>query len=237
MGADMSRLARALWESVERLWPVRGGPNWAHALSTGPDRRPEEDVVVVSGLPRSGTSALMNMLHCGGFELVTDGKRLADESNPKGYFEVEAVKSLAADSAWLRSCRGRAVKVVSPLLQHLPPDLYYRLVFMLRPIEEVVTSQRRMLEREGSGAATGEAFAGSLRAHLQDVRRWLLTRTNFDVLFVQYRNLIEHPHTEAQRVAAFVGRSLAVAKMAESISPELYRERAGGLSAPPAEGK
>src|SRR5512136_2813877 len=110
-----------------------------------------EPVVVVSGLPRSGTSMLMKMLEAGGLTLVTDGQRTADEDNPKGYYEVERVKDLAneTDRAWLNAARGKGIKVISYLLKSLPADLNYKVLFIRRDLDEILASQKKMLARRG----------------------------------------------------------------------------------------
>src|SRR5512139_2049136 len=108
-----------------------------------------EPVIIVSGLPRSGTSMLMKMLEAGGVPLVTDGVRTPDEDNPKGYYEVERVKDLAneQDKTWLRQSKGKGLKVISYLLKSLPADVNYKVVFIRREIEEVLASQKKMLDR------------------------------------------------------------------------------------------
>lgn len=186
-------------------------------------------IVVVSGLPRSGTSMMMAMLHAGGLPIVTDGVRAADDSNPAGYFEDERVKALEHDTAsiWLSEARGKAVKVISSLLHQLPDTHRYRVVFMHRDLQEVLSSQRRMLERLGRDAdePADAALAAAFERHLRDVSGWLDSRANFAVLNVQHRDLIDRPASEAARVAAFVGASLDVPRMAAVVDPSLYRAR------------
>src|SRR5512135_2888827 len=110
-------------------------------------------VTIVSGLPRSGTSLMMQMLQAGGLSLLTDQRRTADKHNPRGYFEYEAVKQTGADVSWLEKAGGRAVKVIHLLLRHLPADRQYRVIFMLRDLREVVASQRAMLKDSGRTGA------------------------------------------------------------------------------------
>lgn len=108
-----------------------------------------EVITIVSGLPRSGTSLVMQMLQQGGVALFTDEQRRADEHNPRGYFELEKVKSLGkADTDWLTGARGKAVKVIAQLLGHLPPTFHYRIIFMERPLDEVLESQSRMVQEK-----------------------------------------------------------------------------------------
>src|SRR5258708_19458598 len=106
-------------------------------------------VTIVSGLPRSGTSMMLRMLEAGGLPILTDGVRGADEDNPHGYLEWEAVKSLQRDASWVAAARGKGVKVIYYFLRDLPVDCHYRVIFMRRDIAEVLASQRPMLDRPG----------------------------------------------------------------------------------------
>ena len=93
---------------------------------------------------------MMKMLEAGGVKLLEDNKRCADEDNPKGYFEYEKVKNLQKDSTWLSIARGKAIKIISMLLYHLPPVYRYRIIFMQRAMDEVLASQKRMLARRSN---------------------------------------------------------------------------------------
>jgi hypothetical protein len=197
-------------------------------------------IVVVSGLPRSGTSMAMKMLHAGGLEVVTDGIRQADDSNPKGYFELEAVKTLdkKGDTAWLRSARGKGIKIVSSLLTYLPEEHEYQVIFMRRDLDEVLASQNKMLVQRGEAPGTPEHDARVreyYEQHLAQVQRFLARRPCFSVLWVDYRGALERPHEEASRMNEFLGRTLDVTRMAEVGDPALYRNRmAGGRTGNPA---
>ena len=138
-----------------------------------------EPIVVVSGLPRSGTSMMMKMLDAAGIPIMTDAIRTADIDNPKGYFEYERVKDLEKDPdrSWVRNARGKALKVISFLLKDLPDDNAYQIVFMRRDIDEVLTSQNKMLEHRGEQDATDDAImAEAYRNHLASVR--IMARKN-----------------------------------------------------------
>jgi hypothetical protein len=187
-------------------------------------------IVVVSGLPRSGTSMAMKMLDAGGLEVVTDGLRAADESNPKGYFELEAVKELDknGDTAWLKNARGKAVKVISFLLTWLPEEHDYRVIFMQRDLDEVLASQNKMLVQRAETPGTPEEDARMRQhyeAHLAKVHRFLSGRSCFSVLRVDYRSALERPRDEAQRMNDFLGGGLDVDRMAQVGDPALYRNR------------
>lgn len=188
-----------------------------------------EPIIVVSGLPRSGTSMVMRMLAAGGVPLVADGVRAADEDNPVGYFELESVKDLAAggDTSWVAAARGKAVKVISLLLEHLPRGHDYRVVFLDRAITEVLASQRKMLQRRGESSTTSdERMAEVYEIHLRKIRRLLAADPRFTVLEVAYADVVSDPRALAERIAAFLGRPLDVGAMAAAVDPSLYRNRA-----------
>ncbi len=189
-------------------------------------------ITVVSGLPRSGTSLMMQALAAGGLPALTDSERAPDESNPRGYLELEAVKRLKTDRSWLASAQGRAVKVIHLLLPDLAAktgaDGYeFCVVLMRRPMEEIIASQRAMLARQGrAGAALPEAQLGTLfRAQMERVERWLASRADFRVCPVHYPALVADPAAEVHRVNTFLGGSLNEAAMAAAVDPELYRQK------------
>jgi hypothetical protein len=132
-------------------------------------------IIVVSGLPRSGTSLMMQMLAAGGLTPVTDGVRPPDEDNLRGYYEVEAVKQIRRNPAWIAQAEGKAIKVVSMLLFDLPLDRQYRIIFITRDMGEVLASQKRMLERRQPGAAgpSDAEMRGHFERHLAKVRAYV----------------------------------------------------------------
>jgi hypothetical protein len=184
-------------------------------------------IIIVSGLPRSGTSLLMQMLAAGGVEVVTDHVRTADTDNPRGYYEFERVKKIKQDASWLPEARGKAVKMVSQLLYDLPASEKYRIIFLERDLDEVLVSQEKMLERLGRTAAPREAMKQSFLAHLERLHDWLRRRPNVEVLRVAYHDLLERPVEEAQRVSGFLGGAADVERMAGAVDPSLYRNRKG----------
>jgi hypothetical protein len=191
----------------------------------------DKSVVVVSGLPRSGTSMLMSMISAGGLEEVVDGVRQADDDNPRGYHELEAVKDLDknGDTAWLDDAHGKVVKIISFLLQHLPATHHYKIVFVRRSLQEVLASQQKMLDRRGAsgGDAADAEMARVFAAHLSKIERQLAARKNCEVLYVEHRAAVTQPAAVAERVNAFLGGSLDVEKMSGVVDSQLYRNRAG----------
>jgi hypothetical protein len=190
------------------------------------DRPSQNSIVVVSGLPRSGTSMMMRMLQAGGLELVSDNLRAADDGNPMGYYEDERVKQLQdGHHQWLDSAIGKAVKVVSPLLEYLPRRHSYKVIFMLREVEEIVASQRRMLLRTGQTAESDAELEALYRRHLTGVESWLAGQPNLDSLYLTYRDIIEDARTNAIRISRFSGRQLDHQSMIRVVDQGLYRER------------
>lgn len=190
----------------------------------------DETVVLVSGMPRSGTSMMMQMLTAGGLDALTDEKRPADSDNQKGYFEYEPVKGMKRQSNWMPAAKGKALKVVAPLLRRLPPpdEFAYRIIFMERDLDEVIASQHTMIERLGkTGARQSDAdLAKNFRKQLQLVQKFL-SAGGIPVLYVQHRDCIEKPAAQAERINRFLGGSLDEAAMAAIVSGELYRHRGG----------
>ena len=188
-----------------------------------------QPVVVVSGLPRSGTSMLMQMLEKGGMPIVTDKTRAPDEDNPRGYHEFERIKELdtTRNKSWLQNYRGQVIKTISFLLQDLPLDLNYQVLFMRRNIDEVLRSQSKMLERNGTAGTvvSDEKMRLNYELHLKKVYYRLGRTPNFQVLYLDYPAIIEDPLREARRISAFLGRHLDVEAMAGAVDAGLYRNR------------
>jgi hypothetical protein len=182
-------------------------------------------VIVVSGLPRSGTSLMMQMLESGGVEVVTDGVRTADTDNPRGYYEFEKVKRLKQDASWLPGLRGKAVKMVSALLYDLPSGERYRIIFMERDLDEVLRSQEKMLKRLGRPAAPGEEMKRAYVVHLDRLHTWLGRQQHLEVLPVRYQDLVAAPAEQSERVSRFLGNGVDAARMGAAVDPGLYRNR------------
>ena len=194
-------------------------------------RGDEDRITIVSGLPRSGTSLMMQMLQAGGIGALTDHVRAADDDNPRGYWEYEAVKRTKQDASWLADAPGKVVKMVHLLLYDLPPDRFYRVLFMQRDLREVVQSQSAMLERLGRKGAslTDDELSAAFEEQLAKIGRWLDEQPNFTALTVDYNTLLEHPEPITQAIDEFVGGGLDTKAMCAVIDPSLYRQRRPGV--------
>ena len=190
-------------------------------------KRNHDFIVIVSGLPRSGTSMMMRMLEAGGMKVVTDNVRKPNQDNPKGYYEFEKVKKINDDITWLDGCRGKAVKMVSELLYSLPPDKKYKVIFMRRSMVEILASQKAMLERLGRKGAdmTGEELSDIFEKHLEKIDKWLLAQGNIDVLYVNYNEVVANPRKNVNELNRFFKNKLKVDQMCQVVDSSLYRQR------------
>jgi hypothetical protein len=185
-----------------------------------------ENITVVSGLPRSGTSMMMRALSAGGLPALADGQREADEDNPHGYFELESVKRTVRDGSWIAEARGKVVKVIARLLTDLPAGERFKIVFMRRDLDEVLRSQRKMLERRGEPPGPpDEEMRRLLLGHVLETEDWLRTRPEMETLYVSYNRMVADPRPQAERINRFLGGSLDVDRMVAAVDANLYRQR------------
>lgn len=173
---------------------------------------------------------MMQMLVAGGVPALTDAVRTPDESNPRGYLELEAVKRLRTDQTWLEQARGHAVKIIHLLLRELPTDgrFQYRVLLMKRPLEEVIASQSAMLARGGKVSADPAALTRIFQSQMAEVERWLGEHPCFVVCPFEYHRAIENSALVAQEIDGFLGSKLDQAAMAAAVDATLYRQRARG---------
>ena len=186
-----------------------------------------EFVTIVSGLPRSGTSMMMQSIEAGGIEALTDRIRKADVDNPKGYYEYEPVKKTKEDPSWLDSAGGKVVKMVYKLLYDLPPDYEYRVVFMRRSFDEVLASQAKMLERLGKkgGGVGDEKMKALFTQQLKEFEEWLAGQECLTVLDVDHRDMVENAVEQVRRINEFLGGDLDTNAMVAVVDPSLYRNK------------
>ena len=209
-----------------RAWREVRGEEWKRAF---PAPEPTETAIdasltIVSGLPRSGTSMLMQMLVAAGLPAFSDGDREADESNPRGYFEHEKVKALARDASWLPEADGHALKVVAPLLPHLPPGPSYRVIYVDRDLDEVIRSQAAMLARDDRQSAATEALRVAYARYDRAARDWM--HTHASSLVLSHATVLADPLAAASRVTGFLGSTADAREVAAVVDPSLHRQRA-----------
>ena len=189
----------------------------------------KQPIIVVSGLPRSGTSMMMKMLAESGLSILTDELRRADSDNPNGYFEFETVKEMSAGNiAWLAHAGGKVIKVISALLEYLPSHYSYKIIFLERDLQEVLASQRKMLANRNEESTVEDAeIATQLQKHLSVVKPWLVRQPNMEVLYVNYNALLANPAPFCEKIIDFLGLPLDEARMLAVPNKLLYRNRAG----------
>lgn len=187
----------------------------------------KQPIIIVSGLPRSGTSMMMRMLAEGGLPILTDELRRPDDDNPNGYFELEVVRQLKEGNfAWLHDANGKVVKVISALLEYLPKEYQYKIIFMERDSHETLTSQKKMLDHRGQESRlSDEEMEQEFHKHLAALRPWLVRQPNMDVLYVNYNALMAEPRPYCDRITEFLGLPLNRAQMLGVPDRQLYRNR------------
>ncbi len=193
-------------------------------------REGRNDIIVVSGLPRSGTSMMMQMLEAGGLETYADHHRPKDENNPRGYYESEKVKRIDRYNAWLEDVEGKAVKIVAPLLKHLKLKYRYKIILMERELDEILLSQQKMKQRlrytPGSKAPAFDVkLAAAYKEELTRLKQWEKDNPQMEILKVNYTDVIQKPEEQIKRISAFLGTDLNEKKMLKVVDASLYRER------------
>ena len=185
-------------------------------------------ITIVSGLPRSGTSLMMQMLVAGGMSALADGERKADSDNPRGYLEWERIKQLPNDPSCIAQAEGRVVKVISRLLLSLPEGHEYRIIFMQRPLPEVLASQDEMLRHRGTykEGTDSAAMAGAFEKHLREVDAWLDGKSYVKTIRVAYHVVLREPEAVSREVREFLEIPLDLQAMAAQVDASLYRNRA-----------
>ena len=184
-------------------------------------------ITIVSGLPRSGTSMMMQMLDAAGIEILTDQIRTPDDNNPRGYYEYEKVKKIMTDSSWLDEANGKTVKIIAPLLMNLPNKFDYKIIFMQRDMAEVLRSQQIMLGKksETSKQAYPIVLAEAFKKQVEKAEALFKRMPNVEVLYVDYATVVANPLEIAENIAEFLGEDLDTSRMAEAVDKSLYRNK------------
>ena len=181
-------------------------------------------ITIVSGLPRSGTSLMMQMLAVGGMSILSDGERQADVDNPRGYFEWERIKRLPKEPGCVAEAEGKVVKVISQLLLALPGG---HVIFMQRPLAEVLLSQEQMLRRRGTfdPAVDTSTLVKGFQNHLYEINTWLNSKPNLKVMRVHYHRVLNEPKAIAEKLTQFLELPLDLEAMVRQVDETLYRQR------------
>jgi len=213
------------WETLDKERPRKKSKAAESKEKSG------KTFILVSGLPRSGTSLMMQMLAAGGLPPKTDGERVADTDNPQGYFEWEAIKQIAKQPELLDEdgLDSKAIKVISMLLGYMPTKHDYKIIFLTRPVEEVAASQAKMIDRLGTDGAQVEhdLIMQQLTSHREQVLRMARRSNHIELLEIEYHALIEKSEQHIQEIVEFIGENLLPNKeaLASVVRPELYRQR------------
>lgn len=223
--------AKSAYETAEKLSPTMNRPKLAKEniekitedFTSNENTSLYPEIIIVSGLPRSGTSMMMQMLNSGGLEALTDGKRKEDIDNPKGYFEYEKTKSLHKSNDWLSDAEGKSIKIIAQLLKHLPTNYRYKVIFMTRDIEEVITSQSIMLKNHNRQPKKDvqEAYENELTK----VDAWSKKEPGVEIIKISYAEVVKNPKIEAEKIALFLNKELDIDKMVNQVQTKLYRNK------------
>jgi hypothetical protein len=181
-----------------------------------------EEILVVTGLPRSGTSLMMQLINRANIPILSDGKRESDISNPEGYYELEAVKGIVADNSFLKEAPGKAVKIVAPLPLYLDLKLKYKVVFMRRELDEILRSQEKMLQKDQ--VSEREKFRTIYEFHLKKTYRFLM-ENDIPFIDVNYNALIVDAEKELEKLKDFLNLTTSIQELLEVVRPDLYRNR------------
>ena len=182
----------------------------------------ENEVFIVSGLPRSGTSLMMQILGAGGIKLAYDDHRPADQNNPNGYFELEKVKTLKQDNSWIVDYKGNALKVLFHLLEYLPQTLKYKIIFMQRNLDDIIASQDRMLESYKKPVNQDKDRIKILfKNELWRTMNWLNKQKNMQVLNIELSDVVKNPLITLQAIPDFLGRDMDLNAMNTVVNPTL----------------
>jgi len=183
----------------------------------------KDQIVVVSGLPRSGTSLMMQMLDKGGLDMLMDDKRKADESNPKGYYEYEPVMAIHRDNSWLEKSKDKSVKIVAPLLKYLDSQYRYKIIFMKRDLDEIIKSQQKMIRKDPDVFPV--RLYNAYRKQLKSIELWKENEPGVELIYVDYKETLDQPLITIDKIESFLGVNLKKDEMQKCVDKSLYRNR------------
>jgi len=183
----------------------------------------EDQIVIVSGLPRSGTSLIMQMLEKGGKNILTDTNRKADISNPKGYYEYDPVMALHKDNNWLHLAKNKSVKIVAPLLKFIDPKYRYKVIFINRDLNEVIQSQQKMIGKDPKTLPL--TLFEAYKKILKQVDIWKDKEPGVELIYIDYKETINNPKGVVEKIVSFIGEDMDKAQMQSCIDKTLYRNK------------
>ena len=179
-------------------------------------------ITIVTGLPRSGTSLMMQILKNIPLEIITDNHRKSDVNNPEGYYEFEAVKGILKNNQFLKDCQGKGIKIVAPLVQFIDLKLNYKVIFMRRHMEEILLSQEKMLGKDQSSERA--KFKAIYELHLKKTIEFLkLNKIPF--IEIEYRNLVNTTEEEIEKILQFLEMNGDKQLLIKQVNDKHYRNR------------
>ncbi len=182
----------------------------------------KEIITIVTGLPRSGTSLMMQILNKSELDIFSDGIRQKDISNPEGYYELEAVKGIVRDNSFLKNALGKVVKIVAPLPIYMDKSLSYRVIFMRREIDEVLKSQEKMLNKDQ--VSEREKFRTIYEMHLKKTYSFFYAN-NISFIDIQHKALLYDSENEIMKIKEFLNLKSPVQDLVSAIKLELHRNK------------
>jgi hypothetical protein len=166
---------------------------------------------------------MMQMLDKGGLNILTDGKREANDSNPKGFYEYEPVKSIHKDNGWLKKAQDHVVKVVAPLLKHVDTQYRYKVIFMTRDIHEVVASQQKMIGKDPKTYPM--QLVKNYENLIKSTDTWHHNQPGVELVRINYEQVLQSPEKTLELLEDFIGIPLNKTKAAKCVDKSLYRNR------------
>lgn len=181
---------------------------------------------IVSGLERSGTSMMMQMLAAGEIPVAYTDSRKADMHNPRGYFELEGgkiINSLMKGIFPMEMYKGKFIKITAYGLSYLPTECTYKIIYMERNLEEVLDSMEKMSQIIDQNR---EETKQSFMKLNEKVKKEITSKNNIAVLFVNYNEMLKDPQPNIEKICQFIGPyEYNREKMISVVDTHLYRQR------------
>jgi hypothetical protein len=156
-------------------------------------------------------------------DCLVDGKREADNSNPKGYYEYEPVMSIHKDNSWMDKAQNKTVKIVAPLLNKIDEQYRYKIIFMTRDLNEVLKSQQKMIGK------TEDVFPVKLynkfQKLLSNIEVWKKKEPGVELIYLDYKDVLDNPEFTVKSIERFLGVPLNRSEMINCIDKKLYRTK------------